>query len=115
LADFAHFPHLIRIDKDRVEIILERLTRGFYYHYVSAVLPNSVLFEWAVPKREPDANGAEMIRRLESNLRTIRDGQFRYAFEFWNQSDPFATIWLMRFYNTRTFFCFTASGTGVDG
>lgn len=55
------------------------------------------------------AEGRERINRLNENLTTIGQGVFRYAFEPFEPPDPYGTVWLMRFYDNKTFFCVTAS------
>jgi len=75
-------------------------------------MPGTIAFEWAVVdgSQKISAEGQERIHRLDESLTTIGRGIFRYAFEPFEQPDPFGAIWLMRFYDHKTFFCVTASG-----
>jgi hypothetical protein len=111
LRSYEANPARLKIDRERIGIVLHRITRGLFYHHANSRLPEWVPFEPCVvdPSREVAPVGREQINRLEENLKTIGQGNFRYAFERFTPHDPFGTIWLMRFYDDRTFFCITAS------
>ena len=55
------------------------------------------------------AEGEKRVRRLTEMLSSIGSGVFRYAFEPFESPDPFGTIWLMKFYDHKTFFSITSS------
>ncbi len=113
LQSYERNPARLRVDRSRIEIVLHRIARGLFYHHRGVRLPQTVPFDF----RDVDdslnvpALGRELISLLERNLSTIGQETFRYAhgFEPWPEPDPFGTIWLMRFYDHRTFFCATAS------
>jgi hypothetical protein len=99
-------------DAQRIEIALYPITRGHFFHHKNMRISGSIGFEFreVTDKLQTNAEGRERIDRLASNLTTIGPGIFRYAFEPFFSPDPFGTIWLMRFYDHKTFFCITASG-----
>jgi hypothetical protein len=99
-------------DAHRIEIALYRITRGLFFHHNNRRMSGSIGFEFreVTDNLKTNAEGRERIDRLASNLKAIGPGTFRYAFEPFFPPDPFGTIWLMRFYDHKTFFCITASG-----
>jgi len=110
LSSYEGNPPRLKLDRDRIDIVLHRIARGLFYHYTGARLPETVSFESRLlPSRNIPAFGRERITHLEGRLNTIGDGIFQHAFEPWADADPFGTLWLMRFYDSRTFFCATAS------
>ena len=74
-------------------------------------MPGTVAFAFRLvdDKLKTSAEGRERIERLARNLTTIGPGIFRYAFEPFSPADPFGTVWVMRFYDHKTFFCVTSS------
>lgn len=108
----------VGFDRNRVAIFLHRVARGLFYHHNGVRLPESVPFEFCDINESLDrpAIDREQIHHLERNLITIGQGTFRYAYVFgpWPEPDPFGTLWLMRFYDHRTFFCATSSNSRVD-
>jgi hypothetical protein len=110
LQSYERNPAGLHIDFERIKIVLHRIVRGFFYHHTKIRLPASIEFA-CCPLDEPlnIGLGRETINRLEGTLKTIGGGNFRYAFEQDGLPDPFETLWLMRFYDNRTFFCVTAT------
>ncbi len=104
----------VTIDRSRIEIVLNRIARGLFYHHQGTRLPDALAFEMCMvkPSTKMHAAGRERMNRLSGNLTTIGPGVFQYAFEHFDafeSPDPFGTAWLMRFYDHKTFFCVTAS------
>jgi hypothetical protein len=101
----------ITFDVQRIEIALYRITRGLFFHHKNVRISGNIGFEFheVTDKLKTSSEGRERIDRLASSLKTIGPGTFRYAFEPFFRPDPFGTIWLMRFYDHKTFFCITAS------
>jgi hypothetical protein len=102
----------ITIDAKRIEITLYRITRGIFFHHKKVRMSGNIGFKFreVTENFKINVEGRERIERLAANLTTIGMGTFRYAYEPYFQPDPFGTIWLMRFYDHKTFFCVTASG-----
>ena len=102
----------LTIDRQRIEIALYRITRGLFFNHQNVRMSENIGFEFreVTDNLKTNAEGRERIERLAANLTTIGPGTFRYAYEAFFQPDPFGTIWLMRFYDHKTFFCITASG-----
>jgi|SRR5271169_234198 len=111
LQNYKSNPSRLRFDAQRIEIVLYRITRGLFYHHREARLPEEIGFEFRLvdASLKTNSDGRERLNRLGANLTTIGQGVFRYAFEPFEQPDPFGTVWLMRFYDHKTFFCVTAS------
>jgi hypothetical protein len=101
----------LTVDRGRVEIVLYRIARGLFYHHAGVRLTGAFGFEFRLVDTSLKINskGQEQINRLSENLTTIGQGVFRYAFEKFDQPDLFGAVWLMRFYDHRTFFCVIAS------
>jgi hypothetical protein len=112
LQSYQRGPARLTIDRTRVEIVLNRIATGLFYHHENERFPQGMLFGFLEAESEnlPPA-GRESIARLQRNLSSIGQGTFRYAYECEKGpgADPFGTVWLMRFYDHRTFFCATAS------
>jgi hypothetical protein len=105
-------PSRLRVERHRIEIAQHGIARGLFYHHRGIQLPPTVPFEFRdVSNPSIPTFGRDWIGRLESDLFTIGQGQFRYscAFEPLPDRDQFDTFWLMRFYDHRTFFCATGS------
>jgi hypothetical protein len=101
----------LTIERSRIEIVLYRIARGLFYHHRGERLPGTIAFVFRLvdASLKTNSDGRERINRLDGKLTTIGQGVFRYAFEPFEQPDPFGTVWLMRFYDYKTFFCITAS------
>jgi hypothetical protein len=99
-------------DGQRIEIALFRITRGLFFHHNSVRMSGNIGFAFreVTDNLKTNVEGRKRIERLAANLITIGPGTFRYSYEPFFQPDPFGTIWLMRFYDHKTFFCITASG-----
>jgi hypothetical protein len=97
--------------RERIEIVISRIARGLFFHHKAVRIPLTVGFACCeiTESTKTHAEGRERINRLGENLTAIGQGVFRYAFEPFEPPDPFGTVWLMRFYDLRTFFCVTAS------
>jgi len=110
LRSYESSPARLNIDRGRIEVVLHRIARGLFYHQTRTRLPQAVPFDFSeiVDPAKMSSVGRERMCLLEARLVTIGRGNFRYAFELWPGPDPFETIWLMRFYDHRTFFCFTS-------
>ena len=113
IQNYERNPGRLRVDSGRIKTVLHRTARGLLYHHKHIRLPdtNTVLFRvWPItPSMNIAPQGRDWINRLEGNLTTIGQGVFQYSFEPFEPPDPFGTMWLMRFYQKRTFFCLTAS------
>jgi hypothetical protein len=111
LQNYERDTSSLTFDMPRIEIVLYRIARGLFYHNKAERLPGTIAFvsRSVDSSLSINSNGRELIDRLEGNLITIGQGIFRYAFEPFEPPDPFGTVWLMRFYDHRTFFCVTAS------
>jgi hypothetical protein len=111
LDSYERNPPRLRIRHDRIEIVLHRIARGLFYHHTNTRLPASIPFTCRLiaGREKIKPIGREMVSRLEKNLRTIGQGNFRYAFERFDVPERFGTNWLMRFYDLRTFLCITVS------
>jgi hypothetical protein len=112
LQNYKPNPSRLTIDSDRIKIVLCRIARGLFYHQRDVRMPRVVAFDARLidGSLKISAEGRERINRLDENLATIGRGIFRYAFEPFEPPDPYGTVWLMRFYDHKTFFCVTASG-----
>jgi hypothetical protein len=112
LENYEPKPARITINAQRIEITLYRIARGIFFHHKNVRIPENIGFEFreVTDNLKINVEGRERIKRLAENLTTIGPGIFRYAYESFFQPDPFGTIWLMRFYDHKTFFCITASG-----
>lgn len=111
LQNYERNPSRLTFDRSRIEFVLYRITRGLFFHHKDVAMPGTVGFGFAVidDSVRPHSAGRERIDRLNANLIMIGDGVFRYSFEPFEPPDPFGTVWLMRFYDHKTFFCVTAS------
>lgn len=110
-------PARMTIDSNRIGIVLHRIVRGLFYHHSGVRLPGAIPFDFCQvehPLNLP-ASARELVGRLEGKLNTIGPGTFRFAYEFQSSSgsDPFDTIWLMRFYDQRSFLCATETNDPV--
>jgi hypothetical protein len=112
LQNYERNPSRITVDARRIEIVLNRIVRGLFYHHREKRLPRTLEFVCSLvdASLKTSSEGRERINRLDGSLTTIGPGVFRYAFEPFEPPDPYGTVWLMRFYDHRTFFCVTASG-----
>jgi hypothetical protein len=103
----------LRYDAQRIEIALYRITRGLYFHHRKARVPGTIAFAFRLVDSSLKIGDVdrERIDRLGGRLTSIGQGVFRYGFEPFEPEwpDPFGTVWLMRFYDHKTFFCITAS------
>jgi hypothetical protein len=101
----------LEFDAARVKVVLDRVTRGLFYHHRRVRMPGTTAFAFreVTENLTVPAEGREWINRLAKTLTTIGAGNFRYASEPLEPTDPFGTAWLMRFYDHKTFFCITAS------
>jgi hypothetical protein len=111
LAKYEPSPSRLTFDAERIRIVLDRIVRGLFFHRGSIRMPGTVAFAFRLvdDKLKTSAEGRERIERLAGNLVTIGPGIFRYAFEPFAPPDRFGTVWLMRFYDHKTFFCITSS------
>jgi hypothetical protein len=111
LKDYTPNPGRLKIDKERVKIVLYRITRGlfFYHRQVRMVEPMAFEFRMVDEGLKVNESGRQRINRLRESMTTIGAGVFRYSFESFLEPDPFGTAWLMQFYDHKTFFCVTAS------
>lgn len=111
LQNYERNPGRLKVDKARIEIVLNRIVRGLFYHHSQKYLPGTIAFEFCPVDASSKfhSEGQQRMNRLEGRLTTIGGGVFRYAFEPFQPPDPFGTAWLMCFYDHKTFFCVTAS------
>lgn len=113
LQNYEPNPSRLRYDAQRIEIALYRITRGLYFHHRKARVPGTIAFAFRLVDSSLKIGdvGRERIDRLGGRLTSIGQGVFRYGFEPFEPEwpDPFGTVWLMRFYDHKTFFCITAS------
>jgi hypothetical protein len=111
LQNYKSNPSRLTVDPLRIQIVLYRIARGLFYHHSGERLPGTIAFVFRLidASLKTNSDGRERINRLDGKLITIGQGVFRYAFEAFEQPDPFGTAWLMRFYDHKTFFCITAS------
>jgi hypothetical protein len=111
LKDYLPNPSRLTIDKDRIEIVLYRITRGLFFHHRQVRMAGPIAFAFRMVDEQLKLNegGRERINRLSESMTTVGPGVFRYSFESFLEPDPFGTAWLMRFYDHKTFFCVTAS------
>ena len=111
LQNYERNPSRLTFDRRRIEFVLRRITRGLFFNHRGIPMPATVGFGSVVidDSTNPHSRGRERIDRLNANLTTIGRGVFRYAFEAFEPPDPFGTVWLMHFYEHKTFFCAKAS------
>lgn len=112
LRDYMPNPGRLKIDKERIEVVLYRITRGLFFHHRQVRTAGPVAFAfWMVSEHlKVDEGDRQRINRLRESMTAIGAGVFRYSFESSLEPDPFGTAWLMQFYYHKTFFCVTASG-----
>lgn len=102
------------IDRERVTRVVERVTRGLYYHETGTPLsPDaevSVAFTWGFPgvSDEAIAKFAEAAAMLP-RLKTLADGQFKYGGLCVPNSRD--SGWMMEFYRGIGFMARTGTGT----
>lgn len=112
LQSYQSNPGRLRVDKTRVRIVLHRVVKGLFYHHTNVRLPGTVRFamRWIGSSASIEQPGLQSFPvGLDGNLISIGQGVFRYGFWPFEAPDPFGTIWLMRFYDHRTFVCVTTS------
>jgi len=111
LTKYKPNPSRLTFDAERIRIVLDRIVRGLFFHHRSVRMPGTVSFAFRLvdDKLKTSAEGRERIERLAGNLITIGPGIFRYAFEPFAPPDLFGTVWLVLFYDHKTFFCVTSS------
>jgi hypothetical protein len=114
LRDYLPNPGRLKIDKERIKVVLYRITRGLFFHHRQVRMAEPIAFTFRMVNEDLKINesGLQCINRLRENMATIGSGVFRYGFESFLQPDPFGTAWLMQFYDHKSFFCVTASETG---
>jgi hypothetical protein len=103
--------HGLRVDKDRLGIVLHRIVRGIFYHHTLVRMPKSVPFKFVLvgEAAQRAAPLRDAINGLAASLTTIGDGVFRYTFARSSVEDGFDTMWLLKFYDHHVFYCETAT------
>ncbi len=111
LKDYLPNPARLKIDKDRIELVLYRITRGLFFHHWQVRMTGPIVFAFRMVDEHLKGNesGRQRLNRLRESMTNVGTGVFRYGFEPFLESDPFGTAWLMQFYDHKTFFCVTAS------
>jgi hypothetical protein len=111
LKDYLPNPSRLKIDKENIEIVLWRITRGLFFHHRQVRMAGPIAFAFRMVDENLKINesGQQRIDRLAGSMTMIGSRVFRYSFEPFLESDPLGTAWLMRFYDHKTFFCVTAS------
>ena len=111
LQNYEFGPARLTVDKSRLEIVLYRIARGLFYHHKRVRMVGNIAFVFRVINERlmANLNVRERVDRMSETLTTIGPGTFRYAFEPFDQPDPFGIAWVMRFYDHRAFFCVTVS------
>jgi hypothetical protein len=89
----------ITIDRQRIELVRYRITRGLFFHHKNVRMPQHIgfVFRELTENVKTNVEGRDRIERLAADLTTIGPGTFRYAHEALFRPDPFGTFWLMRF------------------
>lgn len=99
----------MKMDGRRVGAVLQRITRGLFFHHTRKRLPPAVPIIAARIASAISVEGAPEPDWLkELPWTTIGNGAFRYALGF-KPPDPFGSFWVLRFYDLRTFACKTVA------
>lgn len=95
---------------DRLERVIERVTKGLFFHEKGYRLPEDHMAVAFSPIRFTHAD-KDFLEHLQKDLiepvstqkaKTIGNGVFSYKFA-WDSTDPNASVWLFLFYNRVSF------------
>jgi hypothetical protein len=111
----------IDADSERLNRVLSRVVRGLYRHTLGAILPataNVVAFPHDAPGfaefLASDVDAVRCQRALPSGWKIV--GEDAFAFRcVWDEDQPQASYWELRFYGGLYFTAVTAPGAGRVG
>lgn len=97
---------ILKIDRDRLNRVAERIVRGLFFHERRHPVPSG----YEVIGRVQQSGFDRILARLEGvafpQVREIQHGVFSYTFKE-AASDPDSTVWLAAFYDSLYFVGFT--------
>ncbi|NKB80897.1 MAG: hypothetical protein GKS05_03165 [Nitrospirales bacterium] len=102
----------MKVDGSRISRVLERVTKGLFYHHFNRPLPTDYsisVHSSDTMEKTPKAMNA-VLRTINfikgSPKYSIGDEVFSYSFAVC-QDEPNATFWVLGFFNTKPFWVFT--------
>ena len=85
----------LEFKRDRIQSVISRMTRGFYFHFFGERLPgNSVVMDYRL---NPSLDDVEKHLIVQLPLHKIGSGEFSFRF-IRGEDDPYSSIWLFMFY-----------------
>ena len=85
----------LEFKRDRIQSVISRMTRGFYFHFFGERLPdNSVVLDYRL---NPSLDDVEKHLIIQLPLHKIGSGEFGFRY-IRGEDDPYSSIWFFMFY-----------------
>lgn len=103
----------VRVNWDRVFLVVEKCVRGLYYHETETILPRDVEFiRGGIHEHNQDALKWVLDRTNPGTWKA--PGVFQYKWNVYPET-PGGSLWAMTFYNTHAFIAITDASESQPG